>query len=228
LRLEDKGQSRRSQEGQNSLPIGFFGLRQNTFALGLGLPFGQIESSRLAGLCRAAQAAGIAEIRLAPGRAILLLGPEQTACLELHRMAPRYGFITDSGDVRLGIAACPGSPACSSGCLPARSVGEQFATLAGYLLDGSLSVHVSGCPKGCAHPGVADFTLIGHPDGVGLVIGGRASDMSELRLDPAEIRRGFARLAGLYREARRPGEKAHSFLMRLGASRIAAAFQGRP
>jgi precorrin-3B synthase len=211
---------------RNGLPIGIFDLADGRSALGIGLPFGQIEASRLAGFCREAEAFGVREFRLAPGRALLAIAPDAAACSVLQDIAPRYGFIGDAGDTRLCIAACPGSPACASGHMAARAIAEQFAALGTGLFDNSLSLHVSGCAKGCAHPAQADLTFVGHPDGVGLVIEGKASDVADVRLPDAEIRHGFARLAGLYREMRRPKESARSCFSRVGAKRVAAAFRG--
>ncbi|MBC9210132.1 precorrin-3B synthase, partial [Roseomonas aerophila] len=37
-------------------------------------------------------------------------------------------------------------------------------------------LHVSGCAKGCAHPGAAPATLVGQPGGLALVRNGRAGD----------------------------------------------------
>lgn len=211
---------------QSALPIGVFELVDGRAALGVGLPFGQIEASRLAGFCREAEAAGVGEFRLAPGRAILAVAASASVCAELQDMAPRYGFIGDPGDTRLCIAACPGSPACASGHIAARVVAEQFAALGTGLFDNSLSLHISGCGKGCARPLAADLTFVGQQDGIGLVLGGKASDVADVRLPNAEIRHGFQRLAGLYRDMRRPGESARTCLSRLGANRVAAAFQG--
>jgi precorrin-3B synthase len=205
-------------------PIGVFDLTNRRTALGVGLPFGQIEASRLAGFCRAAEEAGATEIRLAPGRAILLLG-EPSACLALQAVAPRHGFIVDASDARLAIAACPGRPACASGHIAARAIAGELAALGSGLFNHSLAVHVSGCVKGCAHPGPADLTFVGHADGVDLVLGGKASGIADVRLEHAEIRHGFARLAG-HREKRRSGESAGTCFSRLGATRVAAAFRG--
>jgi precorrin-3B synthase len=211
---------------QSALPVGVFELADGRAALGVGLPFGQIEASRLTGFCCEAEAAGVEEFRLAPGRALLAIAPGAGVCADLSDIAPRHGFIGDPGDPRLCIAACPGSPACGSGQVAARIVAEQLAALGTGLFDNSLSLHVSGCGKGCAHPAAADLTFVGLPDGIGLVIGGKAQDVAEVRLPNAEIRHGFQRLAGLYRETRRPGESARTCFSRLGAQRVAAAFQG--
>ncbi len=207
-------------------PVGIFDLANGRAALGVGLPFGQIEASRLAGFCSEAERAGVTEIRLAPGRAALLLA-EKSACLDLQGVASRYGLIVDPEDARLGIAACPGSPACASGHIAARALAEQLSALGRGLFDHSLAVHVSGCAKGCACPSPADLTFVGCAEGVALVVGGQASGVAAARLDHAEIRHGFARLAGLYRDKRQAGESANSCFSRLGALRVAAAFQGR-
>jgi precorrin-3B synthase len=211
---------------RNNLPIGIFDLTDGRSALGVGLPFGQIEASRLAGFCREAEAFGVREFRLAPGRAMLAIAADAVVCAKLQDIAPRYGFIGDAGDTRLCIAACPGSPACASGHMAARAIAEQLAALGTGLFDNSLSFHVSGCAKGCAHAAQADLTFVGQPDGIGLVIDGKASDVADVRLPDAEIRHGFARLAGLYREMRRPEESARSCFSRLGAKRVAATFRG--
>ncbi|QPC86648.1 precorrin-3B synthase [Mesorhizobium sp. NBSH29] len=216
----------RSHLARNSQPIGMFALSANRAAIGVGLPFGQIEGARLAAFCLEAENAGIEEIRLSPGRAILLIAEDISVCEQMRDLAPRFGFIGDAGDTRLCIAACPGSPACSSGHLAARVAGEQLAALGGGLFDNSLSFHVSGCSKGCAHPSAADLTFVGNNDGISLICGGKASESGVLRLEHAEIRHGFARLAGLYREQQRVGETARDCFNRLGAKTVTAAFQG--
>ncbi|MET0941835.1 MAG: precorrin-3B synthase [Mesorhizobium sp.] len=213
-------------KGSSAQPIGIFDLSDGTAALGVGLPFGQIEASRLAGFCRLAEDHGVTEVRLAPGRAILMLA-EPSACLDLQNVAPRYALIVDPADARLGIAACPGSPACASGHIAARSLAEQLAALGNGLFDQSLTVHVSGCAKGCACPGASDLTFVGNPESIDLVVGGRASGLADVRLPHGEIRHGFARLGGLYRQARRRGESVNSCFSRLGALRVAATFQGQ-
>ena len=39
-----------------------------------------------------------------------------------------------------------------------------------------MTVHVSGCAKGCAHPVAADLTLVGEDGGYQVVLGGTARD----------------------------------------------------
>ena len=115
-------------------------------AFGFGLPFGQTDAAALRTLAAFAET-GDGLLRLTPWRAILLHG------VMSH---PLPGFITDTADPRLRAAACIGSAGCASGTVAARA---DAAWLARLDLPGTL--HVSGCAKGCAHPGPAATTLTG-------------------------------------------------------------------
>jgi precorrin-3B synthase len=102
-------------------------------------------------------------VRTTPWRAFFLAGA--------HDPAPfaTAGFITDADDPRRSIAACAGAPACASASVPAR-VDAAFLAARGVR-----GVHVSGCAKGCAHPGDA-VTLVGLAGSYGFVRSGRAGD----------------------------------------------------
>ena len=116
----------------------------------LYLPFHQTTAATLTHLATLAP-----EIRTTPWRAFLspVLAP---------------GFAIEPGT----ITACPGGPACSSGTVPARA---DAVTLRDA---GFTHLHVSGCPKGCAHPGPAR-TLVGRNGHYDLVRYGRAGDVPD-------------------------------------------------
>jgi precorrin-3B synthase len=80
-----------------------------------------------------------------------------------------------------------------------------------------LTVHLSGCPKGCAHPAAGALTIVGRPDSCGLVIGGTARDQASTTIATAALPKAFARLA----QEVAHGEKAADMLARLGPARIA-------
>jgi precorrin-3B synthase len=145
----------------------------------IALPFGSARSTDLVALCEAAMAAGIETLRLAPGHTLLLDNAPET----LTEVAATLGFITRPDDPRRRTSACIGNQGCASGHIPARQIASS---LAAHLLP-DRHLHVSGCPKGCAHPRRAEVTLVGRPDGIGLVIHGRAGDTPELILDEAEL-----------------------------------------
>jgi len=164
-------------------PIGLHRLREGV-ALGLGLPFGRADADALAAL---AEASGARALRGAPGRALLAIGVRDPDAL--RRRAAALGFITDPADPRRRVAACPGAPACAAALTETRALAGALAPLvpAGALL------HVSGCAKGCAHPRAATRTLVGTPQGLGLIRRGRAGDTCAEMLDPQDARAALAR-----------------------------------
>jgi precorrin-3B synthase len=127
------------------------------------------------------------EIRLSFTRGILLPGIADADVSTLLAEASRAGFITDADDPRLSLIACPGKPDCASASTPAPADALRMAAACSDLARSAI-LHVSGCPKGCAHPGSADLTLVGRPDGsYDVVPSGSARDVSFLHLSLDEI-----------------------------------------
>ncbi|MER8368523.1 precorrin-3B synthase [Mesorhizobium sp. M1348] len=206
-------------------PIGVFNLATTGTALGIGLPFGSIPAQKLIDLTQEALTLGAAEIRLAPGRALLLLGLSQAACLSLQKTAATVGFVTDAADPRTRIAACPGAPACASGRIATRDIAEIIATENRDILDSSLTLHISGCAKGCARPGPAALTLVGGENGAGLVVDGTAKALPAGYRPGYDAAHGIGRIAAAIRSARHPGETAAACLARLGADGITEIYR---
>ncbi|SJM35739.1 precorrin-3B synthase [Mesorhizobium delmotii] len=202
--------------GPARLPIGVFDLTDGT-ALGIGLPFGSMPAQKLIELTQQALTLGATEIRLAPGRALLFLGLPPAACPQLRDIATTLGFVTDAADPRTKIAACPGAPACASGRIAARDIAETIAAENRDLLDASVTLHISGCAKGCAHPGPAALTLVGGENGAGLVVDGTAKILPAGYRPGYDAARGIGRIAAAIREARFRGETTAACLTRLGA-----------
>ena len=122
----------------------------------VGLAFGLVSANALAalGACGA--------LRLTPWRSLLVEGAVPLpACAEL---------ITDPGDARLRVAACTGAPGCGQASGPTRSLALELAPWVetGHML------HVSGCPKSCAHP-KATTTVVTTPRGLDFVRQGTAA-----------------------------------------------------
>jgi precorrin-3B synthase len=187
-------------------------------AIGVALAFGHADADALERLVDAAKLAGARGLRTAPGRALLVIGVTADTAPKLAATAASLGFITRRDDPRRCVVACAGAPICASAEIPARALGPLISVAAPALLDGSLTVHVSGCLKGCAHPGTAALTIVGRASGCGLVIDGSARDAVSTAIATAALRASFARLA---REVA-PGERAADTLARLGPARIAA------
>ncbi len=152
-------------------------------ALAVAPAFGQTDAAALHALATLSERFGDGRVRLSPSRTFLIAG---VAAQDLPRLAAAcagLGLITTPDDPRLSVTTCPGRPACRGGeadtrrdapalaALLAARAGRRFAT-----------VHLSGCAKGCAHPGPAPLTLVGEPGGYGASRDARASTPPQARL----------------------------------------------
>ncbi|HEY4192331.1 MAG TPA: precorrin-3B synthase, partial [Mesorhizobium sp.] len=212
-------------EPNTQSPISVFNLINESLALGVGLPFGSMPAGKLVALVRKSIELGCAEIRLAPGRALLFPGLCAATSQSLQMAAAELGFITKANDPRTRIAACPGAPACASGMIETRNIAEEIAATQMEFLDPSFTLHISGCAKGCAHPAAARLTLVGGEKGAGLVVDGTAKSLPVGYRPRYDGARGVSRVAAAARAACQPGDTAASSLARLGAAAIAQAYR---
>lgn len=134
--------------------------------VGLALPFGRLPAADLRALGALAAQAGATVLRLTPWRAILVPGLTLPAARALAQAT--RGFILDPADPRLAVAACTGAPGCSSALGETRAAAARLAPL---VAGEGIVLHVSGCAKGCAHPGPAPYTLVATAAGYDLIAG---------------------------------------------------------
>ncbi|MDK1375407.1 MULTISPECIES: precorrin-3B synthase [unclassified Sinorhizobium] len=209
-----------------AMPVaGLHTLADGATVLGVGLAYAQADAASLTALLRKAEELAAAEIRLAPGHGLFVLGLDHEAAAIMQGLAFSLGFRIAPDDPRNHIATCAGTGACASALMETKAVARVVVDAAPELLDGSLTVHLSGCPKGCARPSSAELTLVGAPSGYALVVNGTASVAPSAYTDANGIKSAFAHLGALVRENKDAGESARSCLTRLGAARIAAAFE---
>jgi precorrin-3B synthase len=143
--------------------------------VGAGLPFGGIGAEELAALASTAAASGASELRLTPWRAILVpVASVEAARALMVGLAP-HSLIFESSDPRRHVAACPGAPSCSHATTPVRDDAARLAARLGDAPGLETFIHVSGCEKGCAHPGRATVTLVGRDGRYDIVLAGLAS-----------------------------------------------------
>ncbi|MBM1173715.1 precorrin-3B synthase [Microvirga arabica] len=160
----------------------------NGQAVLLALPFGRCRAEQLVQVANWSERFGSGEIRLSVTRGILLPMIASEHVSALIDEAGRAGFITEADDIRLCLMACPGRPDCGSALTSAPADALRIAESCGDLLRQGATLHVSGCPKGCAHPGKADLTLVGRSDGgYDVVPNGSTRDASFLHLSIDEI-----------------------------------------
>ncbi len=144
-------------------------------AFALAPPFGQLDSAMLHALATLATRHATT-IRVTPWRALLLASVESTVDIAIQA-GPAW--ITDPTDPRLRIVACIGAPGCTSATTPTRTDAAHLSRM-GKTHTSSL-LHISGCPKGCAHPGPAALTLVAIDGRYHTVHNGRAQDAIECR-----------------------------------------------
>lgn len=127
----------------------------------VALAFGQMSATTLAAL-----AALDRPLRLTPWRMLLIEGGTTVPAIP--------GLVIDPADPILNVTACTGAPGCPQGRAPIRDLARRLAR---YVPDGR-HLHVSGCPKGCAHPGPALTLVATHDDDFDLVAHGTARDIA--------------------------------------------------
>jgi precorrin-3B synthase len=203
--------------------LGIHSLGAKTGVLGLRPAFGQIHADALIAFLDVAEAGRVDEIRTAPDHALLLLGASAEAMTKLQAAAGTFGFWTDADEPASHIATCSGSGACASATYRTRDIATKAVDWTAGLLDGSMTLHLSGCPKGCAHPGTSALTIVGLPTGYGIIVQGKASSRPDLVVDEDGLKLALRRVALMVRQAKGAGESAGDCLKRLGSEAIIAA-----
>jgi precorrin-3B synthase len=148
-------------------------LKDGSLAYGVELAFGFSDAASLEKLVDAAAAAGAQGLRIAPSRSLLVIGLAPETVDQFVDKAERLGFITCADDPRRRVIACAGAPICAYGHIASRELAPQIAD---QIAQAKLTVHLSGCAKGCARAASADLTIVGTPDGCALIAGGTTRD----------------------------------------------------
>ena len=156
--------------------IGLHALRDGSFACGVGLAFGHAETSALEKLADAAAIVGARGLRTAPNRSLIAIGLTKEDASTFLAAAANLGFITRASDPRRHVIACAGAPLCASAYIAARAIAPNIAAAAAPYLGNELTIHVSGCGKGCAHFGTAALTMVGRPEDCALIADGSVRD----------------------------------------------------
>ena len=170
-------------------------LRDESFAKGVGFAFGHSDATALEQLAEAARHAGAAGFRAAPRRALLAIGLPRQTTFAFATAAEKLGFIVRADDPRRRIVACAGAPICGSAFIAARAIAPGIAADVAPLLETAATIHVSGCAKGCAHPGPAALTVVGTPGGCALIADGAARDAPFAHVAARDLSAAITRFA---------------------------------
>ncbi len=148
-------------------------------AFGIGLPPGRLDAALLHILAGLAEHCGDGILRVSPWRSVLLAGLHPGGEAVVRAALP--DALLDPEDPRLLVSSCVGAPGCARAARPAPADAARLGLLLPRGRRGDAILHVSGCAKGCGHPGPAPLTLVGCGGGYDLVRDGRASDEPVLR-----------------------------------------------
>lgn len=203
-------------------PFDIFPLKDGRIACGLGPAFGQIHAERLINLMVQVAAAGCTAVRSAPGHALLLIAPE-TATRPLYAIGAAMNLIHSNDDRRSSIAVCPGFPGCASAHVETHALAKTAVESLHDLLDGSLTLHISGCAKGCAHPEPATLTLTGEADRLHFIFDDKPSAPPTATLAIGRAPEALRTLSALTRSQRLAGETAVQCLRRIGPAALGTA-----
>ncbi|MGJ5177687.1 precorrin-3B synthase [Bradyrhizobium oligotrophicum] len=165
--------------------LGVIPLTDLSCAVGLGAPFGRIESRTLAQLADLLAGYGMSDVRLSPWRT-LYVAADRSIAEALVADAAGLGLIVDDADALMRIDACSGVGCCASTELATR---EHARALAGAMARTAFTgtLHVSGCAKGCARSAPADVVLVGDGELYRIVRNGTVKSESRGMLDPSSL-----------------------------------------
>lgn len=139
------------------------------------------------------------------------------------------GLRLDGADASVDVRACTGSAVCALAITAAPAAGARIAAGPPLARNGSLRVHVSGCPNSCAQHQAADIGLAGGKVridgatrlGYTLMVGAdlAAGRLAEPigRVADEEVDEAVSGVIGTWEALRRPGERLVETLDRVGA-----------
>ncbi|HHK73771.1 MAG TPA: hypothetical protein ENJ57_01260, partial [Rhizobiales bacterium] len=166
-----------TEEGKPALAPSIGSLVQrgeNLRICGFGVPLGQLDAQSLKAIAGLADKYGQGELRLAPWHVVFIPHVPVQEAEALLSQARSLGFITDESFLHVDISACSGLEGCRGARLAtpehALAVMRAFAGQGKREHFAPLSVHVSGCPKGCAHRAVSDILALEREDASGYYV----------------------------------------------------------
>ncbi len=146
--------------------------RRGTVSCGLGVSVGRLDTSAAVALAGLGERFGDGSLRLAPWHAVFVPDVDAERADSLLRRARELGFATDPSFVRIRMFACSGVTGCRGGKLDTKqNARATFAAIETALAgraempERPLTVHLSGCIKGCAHRQKSDVFALERSDG---------------------------------------------------------------
>ncbi|QGM96127.1 hypothetical protein [Methylocystis parvus] len=171
--------------------------QESSISVGVAAPCGRWRARDLVALAELAELHGCDLLTPTHWRVFIVPADSLEAAQRIIDGARALDLIISGSDPRLSVVACPGAPECSQGRGPTRAALARLAPLAQKLAgEDGVGLHISGCAKGCAHPGAAPVTLIANGERFNLVDRGKAGDAPRLEgLDIDAVESALARRA---------------------------------
>ncbi|MGV7220771.1 MAG: ferredoxin--nitrite reductase [Nitrospinales bacterium] len=158
--------------------------------VGLKIPVGRIQSSKLEEIGRLAEKYGTGEIRFTHANSLVIPNVHDNKIGEMVEEESIKEFTYFPSSVMRGLVACVGSDYCNLAAIETKSQAIKIASqLEGKLTNTApITMHWSGCPAGCGNHLVADVGLLGKKmkrgkevvEAVDIYMGGRSGTHAKL------------------------------------------------
>jgi precorrin-3B synthase len=132
---------------------------------GCGIGLGSATATTWFGIAELADRFGRGELRMAPGRTVLIPAVLASDSARVRKGLQSLGLIVSADDPLSYVDACVGAPACASAAGDTRQLARSLATALSSSLGPQARLHVSGCSKSCAHSGPSRITVLREPGG---------------------------------------------------------------
>ena len=125
-------------------------------AIGVAPVLGRLPADALDALACLADEQATGELRLTPWQGLLIPDVTAQAAPGLQSQVRALGLLTDADQPLARTVACTGSAGCGRALADTKADAQRLAGLLGR----PVPVHMSGCPRSCAHASVAPATLL--------------------------------------------------------------------
>jgi precorrin-3B synthase len=123
-------------------------------------PLGRLSPQMLRHLADIAEGFGDGGLRLTPWRSVFVPSVRHRSASRVVAALAQAGLTCDAARPLASIVACAGMTGCGRGRSDTKADALNLAELLAGAAPVPRSIHLSGCERSCAFPGVADATLL--------------------------------------------------------------------
>ncbi len=157
----------RRQPAVSSGHVGIRDQREHGLAHVGAVPLvGRIAPETLTQLAIIAEENGDGSLRFTPWQSVIIPSVPREIAHRVMQSLAAIGLTCDPDDPAASMVACSGTPGCPLGTSDSKADARILAEILGSTGGASGVVHLSACDRLCAHPQLADTTLIATAPGV--------------------------------------------------------------